>query len=136
VVSLRTALEMAEARELDLVEVSPNVDPPVCRIMDFGKFQYEKRRREREAKKQQKTIEIKEIQLRPKTDQHHLSFKVRDARNWVRFRGRERDYPDIAQDRMLQVANELQDVAMIEQPPTLEGMTMLMVLAPIPDKKK
>ncbi|MBC6937666.1 MAG: translation initiation factor IF-3 [Chloroflexi bacterium] len=146
VVSLRTALEMAEARELDLVEVSPNADPPVCRIMDFGKFQYEKRRREREAKKQQKTIEIKEIQLRPKTDQHHLSFKVRDARNWiqqgmkvrvrVRFRGRERDYPDIAQDRMLQVANELQDVAMIEQPPTLEGMTMLMVLAPIPDKKK
>ncbi|GIL12569.1 MAG: hypothetical protein BroJett038_12890 [Chloroflexota bacterium] len=145
-VSLRTALEMAEARELDLVEVSPNADPPVCRIMDFGKFQYEKRRREREAKKQQKTIEIKEIQLRPKTDQHHLSFKVRDARNWiqqgmkvrvrVRFRGRERDYPDIAQDRMLQVANELQDVAMIEQPPTLEGMTMLMVLAPIPDKKK
>ncbi|NWG16740.1 MAG: translation initiation factor IF-3 [Chloroflexi bacterium] len=146
VVSLRAALEMAEARELDLVEVSPNADPPVCRIMDFGKFQYEKRRREREAKKQQKTIEIKEIQLRPKTDQHHLSFKVRDARSWiqqgmkvrvrVRFRGRERDYPDIAQDRMLQVAHELQDVAMIEQPPTLEGMTMLMVLAPIPDKKK
>lgn len=146
VVSLRTALEMAEAKELDLVEVSPNVDPPVCRIMDFGKFQYEKRRREREAKKQQKTIEVKEIQLRPKTDQHHLGFKVRDARSWieqgmkvrvrVRFRGRERDYPDIAHDRMLQVANELQDIAVIEQPPTLEGMTMLMVLAPTPDKKK
>lgn len=137
---------MAEARELDLVEVSPNADPPVCRIMDFGKFQYEKRRREREAKKQQKTIEVKEIQLRPKTDQHHLSFKVRDARSWInqgmkvrvraRFRGRERDYPDIAQERMLQIARDLQDVAVIEQHPTLEGMTMLMVLAPIPDKKK
>lgn len=144
--SLRTALEMAETRELDLVEVSPNADPPVCRIMDFGKFQYEKRRREREAKKQQKTIEVKEIQLRPKTDQHHLSFKVRDARLWigqgmkvrvrVRFRGRERDYPDIAHERMLQVAHELQDIAIIEQPPTLEGMTMLMVLAPSTDKKK
>ncbi|HEX2905339.1 MAG TPA: translation initiation factor IF-3, partial [Phototrophicaceae bacterium] len=87
-----------------------------------------------------------EIQLRPKTDQHHLSFKVRDARSWIqqgmkvrvraRFRGRERDYPDIAQERMLQVASELQDVAVVEQPPTLEGMTMLMILAPIPDKKK
>ncbi len=137
---------MAEAKDLDLVEVSPNADPPVCRIMDFGKFQYEKRRKEREAKKQQKVIEVKEIQLRPKTDQHHLGFKVRDARNWiqqgmkvrvrVRFRGRERDYPDIAQERMLQIAAELQDIAVVEQPPMLEGMTMLMVLAPSPDKKK
>src|SRR5690606_30516240 len=82
VVPLRQALEMAEERNLDLVEVSPNADPPVCRIMDFGKFQYEKRRREREAKKQQKVIEVKEIQLRPKTDAHHLGFKVRDARGW------------------------------------------------------
>jgi translation initiation factor IF-3 len=146
VISLRQALEMAEAKGLDLVEVSPNAEPPVCRIMDFGKFQYEKRRKEREAKKQQKIIEVKEIQLRPKTDQHHLSFKVRDARTWikegmkvrvrVRFRGRERDYPDIAQERMLQIASELQDVAIVEQPPMLEGMTMLMVLAPNTDKKK
>jgi translation initiation factor IF-3 len=139
---------MAEAKNLDLVEVSPNADPPVCRIMDFGKFQYEKRRREREAKKQQKVIEVKEIQLRPKTDQHHLSFKVRDARGWikegmkvrvrVRFRGRERDYPDIAQERMLLIASELQDVAVVEQHPTMEGNTMLMVLAPASssDKKK
>jgi translation initiation factor IF-3 len=137
---------MAEAKNLDLVEVSPNADPPVCRIMDFGKFQYEKRRKEREAKKQQKVIEVKEMQLRPKTDQHHIGFKIRDARMWieqgmkvrvrVRFRGRERDYPAIAQERMLAVATELQDIAVIEQPPLLEGMTMLMVLAPIPDKKK
>ncbi len=146
VVSLRTALEMAEARNLDLVEVSPNAEPPVCRIMDFGKFQYEKRRREREAKKQQKVIEVKEIQLRPKTDQHHLSFKVRDARLWIkqgmkvrvraRFRGRERDYPDIALQRMQEIAVELQDVAVVEQHPTMEGNTMLMVLAPAADKKK
>ncbi len=145
-VSLRTALELAESKNLDLVEVSPNADPPVCRIMDFGKFQYEKRRREREAKKQQKVIEIKEIQLRPKTDQHHLGFKVQNARGWIkdgmkvrvraRFRGRERDYPEIAQERMLQIAQDLQDVAVVEQPPTMEGNTMLMVLAPAPDKKK
>jgi translation initiation factor IF-3 len=137
---------MAEAKNLDLVEVSPNADPPVCRIMDFGKFQYEKRRREREAKKQQKVIEVKEIQLRPKTDQPQRSFKVLDARGWineamkvrvrVRFRGRERDYPDIAQERMLQIAAELQDVAVVEQHPTMEGNTMLMVLAPAADKKK
>ncbi len=75
VVPLRRALELAEERDLDLVEVSPNADPPVCRIMDFGKFQYERQRREREARKQQKTIEIKEIQLRPKTDDHHLSSR-------------------------------------------------------------
>jgi len=137
---------MAEEKNLDLVEVSPNADPPVCRIMDFGKFQYEKRRREREAKKQQKIIEVKEIQLRPKTDQHHLSFKVRDARGWIkqgmkvrvraRFRGRERDYPNIAMQRMLEIAAELQDVAVVEQQPLMEGNTMLMVLAPATDKKK
>jgi translation initiation factor IF-3 len=146
VIPLRTALEMAESKNLDLVEVSPNADPPVCRIMDFGKFQYEKRRREREAKKQQKVIEVKEIQLRPKTDQHHLGFKVRDARGWIkagmkvrvraRFRGRERDYPDIALQRMLEIAAELQDVAVVEQQPLMEGNTMLMVLAPASDKKK
>lgn len=146
VVSLRTALEMASERGLDLVEVSPQADPPVCRIMDFGKFQYEKRRREREAKKQQKVIEVKEIQLRPKTDQHHLGFKVRDARNWIgegmkvrvrtRFRGRERDYPDIALQRMREIAANLQDIAVVEQQPIMEGNTMLMVLAPAPDKKK
>jgi translation initiation factor IF-3 len=145
-VPLRTALEMAETKNLDLVEVSPNVEPPVCRIMDFGKFQYEKRRREREAKKQQKVIEVKEIQLRPKTDPHHLGFKVRDARDWIksgmkvrvraRFRGRERDYPDIAMQRMLEIAAELKDVAVVEQPPLMEGNTMLMVLAPASSSEK
>ncbi len=146
VVSTRTALQMAEERGLDLVEVSPNAEPPVCRIMDFGKFQYEKRRKEREAKKQQKIIEVKEIQLRPKTDQHHLGFKVVNARNWIkagmkvrvraRFRGRERDYPDIALQRMLEIAADLQDVAAIEQQPTMDGNTMIMVLSPASDKKK
>jgi translation initiation factor IF-3 len=146
VISLREALRMAEERDLDLVEVSPNAEPPVCRIMDFGKFQYEKRRKEREAKKQQKIIEVKEIQLHPKTDPYHLTFKVKDARGWIiagmkvrvraRFRGRERDYPDIARQRMMNIAADLQDVAVVEQPPLMEGNTMLMVLAPATDKKK
>lgn len=146
VMDTRDALELAASRGLDLVEVSPNASPPVCRIMDFGKFQYERQRRERKARKQQKTIEVKEIQLRPKTDDHHLSFKVRDARKWiekgmkvkvrVKFRGRERDYPDIARERMVGIADELKDVAVVEQTPSMEGNNMLMILAPITDKSK
>jgi translation initiation factor IF-3 len=140
------ALEMAEAKGLDLVEVSSNASPPVCRIMDFGKFQYEKQRKERKARKSQKAVEIKEIQLRPKTDDHHLSFKIRDAKKWIedgmkvrvriRFRGREITHPEIAYERLKRIAEELKTVAVVEQHASLEGSTMLMVLAPNPDKKK
>jgi translation initiation factor IF-3 len=146
VVPLSEALEMAESRNLDLVEVSSNTEPPVCRIMDFGKFQYEKQRRERKARKQQKIIEVKEIQLRPKTDDHHLGFKIRDARKWIedgmkvrvriRFRGREITHADIGRDRLQRIADDLKDVAVVEQMPNMEGNTMLMVLAPATDKKK
>ncbi|MBN1200751.1 MAG: translation initiation factor IF-3 [Anaerolineae bacterium] len=146
VVPTRQALEMANERELDLVEVAPNADPPVCRIMDYGKFQYERAKKEREARKQQKQIEVKEIRLRPKTDDHHRSFKVRDARRWltegmkvkvrIRFRGREITYPEIARDMLREVAEELEDVAVVEQAPNMEGRTMLMVLAPSTEKKK
>ncbi|MBK8024537.1 MAG: translation initiation factor IF-3 [Chloroflexi bacterium] len=140
VMSIGHALEMAESRGLDLVEVSPEADPPVCRIMDFGKFQYEQSRKERKAKKQQKVIEVKEIRLSPKTDDHHLSFKVRDARKWImdgmkvrvriRFRGREITHSNIGYDRLQKIAAELNDVAVVEQSPNMEGTTMLMVLAP------
>lgn len=146
VVSLREALEIAAQRDLDLVEVAPNAVPPVCKIMDFGKFQYERAKKEREARKQQKQIEVKEIRLRPKTDNHHRQFKVRDARRWleegmkvkvrVRFRGREITYPEIARDMLREVADELKDIAIVEQEPNMEGRTMLMVLAPATDKKK
>jgi translation initiation factor IF-3 len=145
-VSLREALEIAAQRDLDLVEVAPNAVPPVCKIMDFGKFQYERAKKEREARKQQKQIEVKEIRLRPKTDDHHRQFKVRDARRWleegmkvkvrVRFRGREITYPEIARDMLQEVADELKDIAVVEQEPNMEGRTMLMVLAPATDKKK
>lgn len=145
VVPIKRALELANERELDLVEVAPNVDPPVCKIMDFGKFQYERAKKEREARKQQKTVEVKEIRLRPKTDDHHRSFKVRDARRWlengmkvkvrIRFRGREITYPEIAREMLDEVAEELSDIAIIEQRPNMEGRTMLMVLAPQTEKK-
>lgn len=140
IVSLREALERAEEAGLDLVEVAPNADPPVCRIMDYGKFQYEQAKRERQARKQQKTVEIKEIRLRPKTTDHHLSFKIRDARRWleegmkvkvrIRFRGREITYPEIAREQLERIAEDLRDIAIVEQQPGMEGRTMLMVLAP------
>jgi len=146
VVSIQKALQLAAERELDLVEVAPTAEPPVCRIMDFGKFMYERAKKEREARKMQKTIEVKEIRLRPKTDDHHRSFKVRDARRWIeegmkvkvriRFRGREITYPEIAREMLLEVAEELNDVAIVEQAPNMEGRTMLMVLAPNTEKKK
>jgi translation initiation factor IF-3 len=140
IVPLSEALDRANEAYLDLVEVSPNAEPPVCKIMDYGKFLYEKAKREREARKAQKQIEIKEIRLRPKTSEHHRSFKVRNARRWledgmkvrarIRFRGREYHYPEIAQELLAGIAQELSDVGVVEQHPNMEGRTMLMVLAP------
>jgi translation initiation factor IF-3 len=145
VVPAKEALRMAEESGLDLVEVSPNARPPVCKIMDFGKFLYEKSKREREARKAQKQVEVKEIRLRPKTTDHHRLFKVRDARRWlgdgmkvrvrIRFRGREITYPEIARDLLDEIAEELSDVGVVEQRPNMEGRTMLMVLAPADQKK-
>lgn len=133
-------MEAARQADLDLVEVSPTADPPVVRIMDYGKFLYERAKKEREARKAQKIIEVKEIRLRPKTTEHHRSFKIRDARRWlqegakvkvrIRFRGREITYPEIARQELESIAQELADVAVVEQKPDMEGRTMLMVLAP------
>lgn len=147
VIPTSEALRQAREAELDLVEVAAASNPPVCRIMDFGKFLYERTKKEREAKKAQTKIEIKEIQLRPKTNEHHRSFKTRDARRWllagmkvkvsVRFRGREIDYPQIAMEDLREVAEELSDVSTIEAPPKLEGRVMSMVLTPAkPGTKK
>lgn len=131
---------MAQDANLDLVEVSPNGNPPVCRVMDFGKFLYERMKKEKEARKSQTKIEIKEIRLRPKTGDHHRSFKTRDARRWlmsgmkvrvtIRFRGREITYPEIALEDLREIAQDLSDIAMIEQAPGMEGRTMGMLLAP------
>jgi translation initiation factor IF-3 len=147
VVPIQKALQIAREAELDLVEVAPNSDPPVCRVMDFGKFLYERTKKEREARKAQTKIEVKEIRLRPKTNEHHRGFKTRDARRWlldgnkvkvtIRFRGREITYPEIALEDLKEIAEELADVSTIEQAPNMEGRTMNMVLAPAkPGKKK
>jgi translation initiation factor IF-3 len=146
VISIQEALRIAHDAELDLVEVAPTAEPPVCRVMDFGKFIYERAKKEREARKAQTKIEVKEIRLRPKTNEHHRGLKVRDARRWlesgmkvkvrIRFRGREISYPEIALNDLKEIAEELSDLAAIEQAPALEGRTMLMVLAPGKSVKK
>ena len=144
--TFREAMEIAQERGLDLVEVAPNEDPPVCRVMDYSKFLYERSKKEREARKAQKTIEVKEIQLQLKTNEYHLGFKVKDARRWlsegmkvkvrVKFIGREITYPELGRKMMDTVIESLQDVAQIEQPPSMEGRAMLMVLAPLTTKEK
>lgn len=126
------------------MEIAPNANPPVVRIVDYGKFIYEQSKKEREARKSQKQIEVKEIRLRPKTDEHDREIKVRDARRWleegmkvkvrVRFRGREITYPELAMEQLQEVAKALADVAVVEQAPNMEGRTMLMILAPKPKK--
>jgi translation initiation factor IF-3 len=140
VVSIEEAFEVAKTADLDLVEIAPKADPPVCRVLDFGKFLYEKSKKDREARKAQTKVEIKEVRLRPKTSEHHRSFKVRDARRWltegkkvrvrIRFRGREITFPEIALEDLQSIADELSDVGVIEQSPMMEGRTMLMTIAP------
>ncbi|MCS6994431.1 MAG: translation initiation factor IF-3 [Anaerolineales bacterium] len=144
VVPIRQAIQIARDAEMDLVEVSPNATPPVCRVLDFGKFLYEREKKEREAKKAQTKIEVKEIRLRPKTNEHHRGFKVEDARRWllqghkvrvtIKFRGREMDYPELALEDLKEIAQSLADVSVIEQPPMIEGRTMLVVLGPAKNK--
>jgi len=139
VVSIEQALKIARDAEKDLVEVAGSAVPPVCRVMDFGKFLYEREKKEKEARKAQTKIEVKEIRLRPKTNEHHRGFKTRDARKWllegnkvrvtIRFRGREITYPELALEDLKEVAEELADIAIIEQMPSMEGKVMTMVLA-------
>jgi translation initiation factor IF-3 len=147
VVTIQKALQIAHDADLDLVEVAPTSEPPVCRVMDFGKFLFERTKKEKEARKAQTKIEVKEIRLRPKTNENHRGFKTRDARRWlldgnkvrvtIRFRGREITYPEIALEDLKEIAEELADVSTIEQAPSMEGRTMGMVLNPTkPGKKK
>jgi translation initiation factor IF-3 len=145
VVPTLQALQMAQDMGLDLVEVAPDANPPVCKALDYGKFLYEQQRKERKARKNQVVVKVKEIQLKPKTDDHHLGFKIKEARKWledgmkvkirVRFRGREITHAHIGRDRLEEIKNLLSDVGVVEQMPNIEGRDMLMVLAPIGEKK-
>lgn len=140
IVDTRDALHQARVQHLDLIEVAPNADPPVCRIFDYGKFSYEREKKEREAKKTQKVYEIKGVRLRPKTTEHHISFKIRAARRFlqqgnkvkvsIRFKGREDQIPHVARKMLDKVVQECADIAVMEMSPNMEGKTMLMVLAP------
>jgi translation initiation factor IF-3 len=146
IISLREALQIAEERELDLVEVAPNATPPVCRLLDYGKFRYEQSKKEREARKNQKQSDLKEVRLRPKTDDHDLEVKANRARRFllagdkvkftVRFRGREMAHPDIGREMLDQIAESLRDVAIVEQRPSMEGRALSLLLAPDPKALK
>lgn len=140
IMPIHEALAVAREHDLDLVEVAPNADPPVCRLLDYGKYIYERTKKEKEARRAQRPREIKEIRLRPKTGEYDVAHKVRDARRFlkegckvkvrVRFRGREITHPDVARDLLKRIAADLEDVARVEQQPRLDGRTMLMILSP------
>lgn len=137
---LKQALEVARQRDLDLVEVAPNANPPVCRLIDYGKYIYERAKREREARKAQRSSVIKEVRLRPKTSEHDINFMIKRIRGFiadrnkvkvrVRFRGREITHPEIGRELLQRIAADLEDAAAIEQPPRMEGRSMLMILSP------
>lgn len=140
IVPLDQALRSAYEQELDLVEVAPNAQPPVCRVLDYGKFLYDQAKRERGARKSRKGGEVREIRLRPKTGEHDIAFKMRTARRFlernskvkvrVRFRGREITHPEVARELLKRIAGELADVSQVEKGPMMEGRSMLMILSP------
>jgi len=140
VVGIRDALMAAEEAGLDLVEVSPNAEPPVCKILDYGKFKYEAQKKAAEARKKQKIIEVKEIKLRPNIDDNDYDVKMRAARRFLeegdkvkvtmRFRGREMAHQDLGMNVLVRVRDQLDELAKVEQMPKLEGKQMIMVLAP------
>lgn len=138
--SSREALNIAEEREMDLVLISPNAKPPVCKIMDYGKFVYEQSKREKEAKKKQKVVNLKEIRFSPSIEEHDISIKANNARKFlnegdkvkvtVRFRGREADYSFIGHKILEKFVLKVEDICVVEKPARLEGRNMIMILAP------
>jgi translation initiation factor IF-3 len=142
VMTTQEALRKAEERNLDLVEINPKSNPPVCKILDFGKYKYEEKKRASDAKKKQTVVELKEVKLRPKTDDHDLEVKLRAARRFltsgnkvkftVRFRGREITHPERARMQLDWIMEHIADLANLEQRPTMEGRTMSLIIAPKP----
>lgn len=142
--SVRQALHLAEEAELDLVEIAPLAQPPVCRVMDYGKFKYAEQKRQHEQKLKQKQVQVKEIKLRPGTDENDYQIKLRNMMRFLqeedkvkvtlRFRGREMTHQEIGMRQIERIRDDLQDVSTVEQMPKMEGRQMVMVLAPA--KKK
>lgn len=133
-------MNLAESQHLDLVEVSPTAVPPVCRIMDYGKFKYQQSKKQQEARKKQIQIQLKEIKLRPKTDEHDIQFKIKHARRFIEegnkakisvvFRGREITHTEIGSQALEKFVKELEDIAIIEVRPKMEGRNMFIIVAP------
>jgi len=142
VLSTEQALRRAQEVGLDLVEVNPKATPPVCKILDFGKYKYEEKKRQRDAKRKQTVVEVKEIKIRPKTDDHDIEVKLRAARKFVeagnkvkvvcRFRGREITHPERARMQLDFILSKIEDIANVEQRPTMEARTMAVLVAPKP----
>ena len=140
IMATRDALLLAEEQHLDLVEVAPKAKPPVCRIMDFGKYRYEQQKRDKEAKKKQKIITLKEVKLRPHIEQHDFDVKLKNALRFleegnkvkvtIMFRGREMSHQELGRDVLHRVAERLKELVIIERDPKLEGKNMIMILAP------
>ena len=140
VVTRNEALAMAEKASLDLVEVAPGADPPVCKILDYGKFKYEEQKKKNEARKKQKVIEVKEIKLRPGIDEHDYDVKMRSMVKFIeegdkvkvtmRFRGRELTHQDLGMNVLMRVKGDLDELAKVEQFPRMEGRQMTMVMSP------
>ncbi len=142
VVTPARAMDMADEAGLDLVEISPNANPPVCKIMDFGKFKYEQQKRESEARKKQKTIEVKEVKFRPNTDTHDYDVKMRNVFKFLengdkvkislRFRGREMAHLNLGRELLERVAEDVKDVGKVESMPKMEGRQMIMMIGQLP----
>ncbi len=139
IMSVKDALRLAQEKELDLVEVAPNAKPPVCRIMDYGKYRYEQSKREREARKKQRIIEIKEIRMTPKIEAHDFQVKVKAAQKFlkdgdkvkaiIRFRGREIVHAELGKNLLMQLYENVSDLAVLEREPKIEGKNMIMILS-------
>ena len=144
IMSLRQAMEIAEQKNLDLVKIAPQANPPVCKIIDYGKFRFEQAKREKEARKNQRVVEIKEVRLSLNIDTHDFETKKNHALRFIsegnkvkasiRFRGREMGHPELGLEIMRRFADAMSEVANVEKPAKLEGRTMLMFLAPKPVK--
>jgi translation initiation factor IF-3 len=140
IMSTLDAMNAARQAGMDLVEVSPNADPPVCKIMDYGKYKYQASKKTQEGKKKTRTLQVKEIRLRPRTDEHDLGFKIRNMKKFlekkdkvkvsVLFRGREMAYMDAGKTLLDRIAQEVEEQGTVEQPPTREGWRLTMLLVP------
>lgn len=140
IMGIRDALTQAEAEGLDLVEIAPQADPPVCRIMDWGKFRFEESKKSQAARKKQKQIQVKEVKFRPNTDAHDYDVKMRNLRRFIeegnkvkvtlRFRGREMAHQDLGRDLLKRVEDDMVEDVVVEQRPRMEGRQMVMMLSP------